>query len=91
MKLLIAFLFCATFAHAQSSSSQQPHHYGYVTPNKDTLYLANNDVGKVIEEFWFNETRFDKPIIIMVDVYVVDEMNRTKSTRKSGTRYIVQQ
>lgn len=71
----------------QCSNSQD---IGYVTPNKDTLYLVNNDIGWMIEKVWVGTVSFDKPVIVYKDQYEIDTMIRTKSTRKPGVRYVVQ-
>lgn len=86
MKTIITFLFFTQVALAQNEQ-----HIGYVTPNKDTLFLANVEAGKMIDQLWVGENKFEKPVIIFTDIFTIQEMNRTRSTRKPGVHYIVQQ
>lgn len=77
-KLLLLFSLIATTTYAQHS---------FVTKNKDTLYLVNDDLAKQIikvwEEYYVPARDGKKPAIILVDVvYVKNRMkkNQTKTT-----------
>jgi hypothetical protein len=40
----------------------------YVTKNMDTLYLVNNDLGKMIKSVWTDNKYNENPVILLVDV-----------------------
>ena len=47
-------------------------HVSRMSNNKDTLYLMNNDIGKMIQQIWADQSYVDKhrgkkPMIVMVD------------------------
>ncbi len=47
----------------------------YVSPNRDTLYLANNDFGQTIYRTWTQVPSEDKPIILFKDIHWIIEEN----------------
>ncbi len=40
----------------------------YVTQKKDTLYLVNNELGKMINQIWLENNYPEHPVILLVDV-----------------------
>lgn len=85
MRIIITLLLFTQFAFAQDES------VGYSTSNKDTLYLVNDEAGRLIDQLWSNEPNESKPVIIFTDIYTIREMYRTKSTKRPGVRFIVNQ
>ena len=40
----------------------------YVTKNRDTLYLVNNELGKMISQVWTENKYKEHPVVLLVDV-----------------------
>lgn len=51
-----------------SSESYAKYPISYVTKNRDTLYLLNDDLGKTILQVWSMKEYADLPVIYMVDI-----------------------
>lgn len=56
----------------------------YVTDKKDTLYIKDDGLGKLIKQVW-DDKKFDgqRPVIIMTaDIYAVVDLYKKRSTAK---------
>jgi hypothetical protein len=67
---IIATMLCGLSASAQKmAASMPPTIISYVTQNKDTLYLQDDAVGKLIKTLW-DDNKFvadrKKPVIVFV-------------------------
>lgn len=80
MKKCLLFLFfvpCFNFF-----SQEKEYQISYVSKNRDTLWLINDNVGKLIASSWDDtKNKEKKPVIIMVDVLPSDHKEET-SARK---------
>lgn len=65
----IAFLLFTYVINAQNSKINSSYldsiKISYVTPNRDTLYLINDELGKTIYDIWQKDQ--NKPIILFID------------------------
>lgn len=88
IQLLLLTLICTSPLFSQKTQENQGNErISVVSKNKDTLWLINNDLGKLIANTWNypNYISKNRPRIIMVDVlptptYV--EMERKRNKKK---------
>lgn len=61
--------------------SQTSESISYVSPKQDTLYLVDNEVGKLINDLW-KEPLYDwrmkerKPVILLVEYAMIEKLIR---------------
>lgn len=69
MRVLIVFLFFIQFYQCFSQKNTEPR-ISCVSKNRDTLWLINDDIGRLVAKSW-DETKIPinekKPVIIIVD------------------------
>ena len=66
----LAFI-CLQFTNAQSTKEK----ISYVSPQKDTLLLPDNDLGKLIASTWVDTPTTPKPIILFSDEDTIKRKN----------------
>jgi hypothetical protein len=68
--ILIWLLTCLSVKAQEdlTASIKSDLQYGVTTPTKDTLFLANSDIGLEIKKVWDNDKQYDQkhPIIVIV-------------------------
>lgn len=85
--LLVVGITLITFTYGQTLKDAP---ISVVSPHKDTLYLANNDVGYMIQEVW--EENYEngyygeeKPIIIFKSPDWIIRENNLRNKERHGT------
>jgi len=89
--LLLAFTVCAysqnsvktiSYIGTTDTEDQKRDIVTYVTEKKDTLYIKDDGLGKLIKQVW-DDKKFDgqRPVIIMTaDIYAVVDLYKKRST-----------
>lgn len=73
--ILLLSIACTIFSQTiiDTAIPSSPKNYmnivSYYTPNKDTLFLQNNDIGRSIKKLWEDDKTYSgiKPKIVIVD------------------------
>jgi hypothetical protein len=80
MKILLIALLFSSQIFAQNTAAKLPTlGVSYVTPNKDTLFLQNDEMGHIIKKVWLSDKTYNGyPKIIFVDDILLLIENRKK-------------
>jgi hypothetical protein len=65
--LFIVLLCYSLYSHSQDYSKNQ---LTLISPNRDTLWILNNETGKLIASSWespLEKSKANKPVILMVN------------------------
>jgi hypothetical protein len=70
--LFLIYLFISFSGISQSTMSAGGERISYYTPNRDTLWLLNKEIGRLIASTWEMSTDIkDKPVIVLVETLPV--------------------
>lgn len=72
--LLLTSILCVFTAVSQTEKD-----VSYVSPNKDTLILPNDDIGYMISDSWKDTVKSQQPKILFATPSAISVMNRRKS------------
>lgn len=71
---LIVLLFLSQTLLSQTQLS-------YISQNRDTLLLPNNDTGELIYESWANVPKLEWPVILFVSEDLIASLNERKKRK----------
>jgi hypothetical protein len=83
---ILSFLLFQVVAYSQKTERER---ISVVSPDRDTLWLINNNTGNLIAHSWeeYQDTpEQKKPVILLVDVLPVDRYCYINSNKKNGKR-----
>jgi hypothetical protein len=70
--LFLVYLFVSFSVISQSNISAGGERISYYTPNRDTLWLVNKEIGRLIASTWEMSTDVKiKPVIVLVETLPV--------------------
>ena len=75
--LLLTSILCVFTAISQTEKDAR--YLSYVSPNKDTLILPNDDIGYMISDSWKDTVKSQQPKILFATPSAISVMNRRKS------------
>lgn len=80
---ILASILITTSLYSQSGASLSPP-ITYITPEKDTLFIQDDSMGKMIKDIWNGDTKYKgkKPIIVMVPNITTFLMERKKKFKR---------
>ena len=76
----------AIFILVTTISFSQSERVSYVSCEKDTLLLPNNELGMRIFITWFEVNASERPVILLASEDLIDDMNRSKYTNYTNKK-----
>ena len=78
---LFITIFLLSFSYNSYGQIESMNPVSVVSENKDTLFLADNKVGKMILEVWEDDYQLESPVIIIKsEDWILTEKIKRKST-----------